>query len=294
MMDFQQYHTPNAEDILWGLYLEASGKEMISTNAPYPSKWHPSIYYFDWNKGRTLDNYTLNYISEGTGIYEDATGSYEVTPGTMLIIRKGVWHRYRPHKNTGWTENYICFNDSLATHFLGVNSILKDKSIIYCGLHEEYIDTYYKIFDIAIKERLGFQQVASGLILKLIGYLIAFEKQNSLSNEKIINTIEKAKHVLRENIENEIDIQSLAKELNIAYPYFRNVFKKYTKMSPHQYLLSLKLMRAKELLLNTHLSIKEITYLLKFDSLSYFSKFFKKRTGVSPSEFRQKSLGKVE
>jgi AraC-like DNA-binding protein len=46
-------------------------------------------------------------------------------------------------------------------------------------------------------------------------------------------------------------------------------------------------MRARELLLTTDQSIKEISFQLGFDSIYYFSRFFKQKTGMSPSEFRK-------
>jgi AraC-like DNA-binding protein len=63
--------------------------------------------------------------------------------------------------------------------------------------------------------------------------------------------------------------------------------KNFTGISPRQYFLQLKVMRARELLITTDQSIKEISYQLGFDSIYYFSRFFKQKTGMSPSEFRK-------
>jgi transcriptional regulator GlxA family with amidase domain len=65
------------------------------------------------------------------------------------------------------------------------------------------------------------------------------------------------------------------------------MFKKYTGISPGQYHLQLRLIRAKELLISTDQSIKEISYDLGFQSIYYFSRIFKNKLGVSPSEIRK-------
>jgi transcriptional regulator GlxA family with amidase domain len=64
------------------------------------------------------------------------------------------------------------------------------------------------------------------------------------------------------------------------------MFKEYTGISPHQYHLDLKIMRAKELILTTDKNIKEISYELGFQSIHYFSRLFKKKAGQNPSELR--------
>ena len=91
---------------------------------------------------------------------------------------------------------------------------------------------------------------------------------------------------MRQNIENELNLEQLAEQHHVGYSYFRQMFKKYTGVSPGQYHLQLRIMRAKELLISTDKSIKEISFELGFQSIYYFSNLFKKKTGVNPSDFR--------
>jgi AraC-like DNA-binding protein len=65
------------------------------------------------------------------------------------------------------------------------------------------------------------------------------------------------------------------------------MFKKYTGVPPVQYHMDLKVLRAKEMLLYSEKSIKEISYELGFQSIYYFSRVFKNKLGFSPSEFRK-------
>ena len=79
----------------------------------------------------------------------------------------------------------------------------------------------------------------------------------------------------------------VAEYLNISYSSFRHIFKQYTGIAPSQYYINLKIQKAKEMLRSSSASIKEISWLLHFDTPEYFTKLFRKKTGMSPSQFRE-------
>jgi len=89
-----------------------------------------------------------------------------------------------------------------------------------------------------------------------------------------------------------MNIEEIAINMNVNYSHFRKAFKKYTGLSPIQYHLTLRIQQAIYLLTNTELSIKEISFNLGFGSVFYFSKLFKEKMQVTPSEYRYASIGK--
>jgi AraC-like DNA-binding protein len=286
MEDFFKYLTPGEDDVNWGLYLNVVGKSIIQPGTIYPSINHPSGYYFSWEKGRMLYEYQIVYISEGSGVYEDVFGEYPINPGSLLILQPGKWHRYKPDFNSGWTENYVGFNGLMAGYMFSNPHLIEIKPIVNIGNREEFIDTFYRIFRLAQDEKPGFQQITAGMVMKLLGNLISIEKNLDFTEKRIEKIIEKACFLIRENIEKEIDFKCYAEENNIAYSYFRRMFKMYTGLPPAQYHLDLKIIRSKELLLSTDKIIKEICIEAGFDSQYYFSRLFKNKTGMSPSRFR--------
>jgi AraC-like DNA-binding protein len=102
--------------------------------------------------------------------------------------------------------------------------------------------------------------------------------------EKIIR---QACFEMREDMGSQIDFEDYALQNNIGYSYFRKMFKQYTGTAPGQYHLDLKIRRAREMLVSTDMSIKEIAYELGFNSIHYFSRTFRKKTGSSPTEIRK-------
>ena len=84
----------------------------------------------------------------------------------------------------------------------------------------------------------------------------------------------------------DIDPEELAMKLNISYSCFRKVFKDYTGYAPAKYFQELKLRKAKQLLVGTSQSVKEISFMLDYKSTEHFFSLFKKRTGFTPLEYR--------
>lgn len=287
MNDFFKYLTPGDFDKEWGIYINAAGSTLVAPNSIYPSSKHPTGYHFNWEQGRILNEYQINYITEGRGIFETKNGLFQIKPGSIITISPNVWHRYKPLKKTGWKERYIGFNGAIADQLLSHPFFSSDQPIINIGIHEEILDTYLKIFQLLNKEKPGCQQIASGMVVKLLGYLISLERQKEFTGKRIATIIEDARFKMRANINQELDLEALSSGYNIGYSYFRKMFKKYTGVAPHQYHLELKIMRAKELLLSTDKTVKEISFELGFQSIHYFSRLFKKKVGINPTELRK-------
>ncbi|MEO9477906.1 MAG: AraC family transcriptional regulator [Cyclobacteriaceae bacterium] len=287
MENFFRYLTSGPEDKLWGIYLTVGGRYTSVVDSVYPKKDHPSGYYFDWHTGRILNEYQLNFISEGHGTLETESGQYEVEAGTLMIIEPGAWHRYRPDPSTGWTEYYIGFDGQLAKHFISSTfPSIKQRPVYTSSNQLEILDTYQKILDLVHHQKPGYHQVASGLILKLLGYINGQLKSQSFDDTRVESLVNDAKNHIWEHVHENADLKEFAKSHSVSYSYFRKMFKLYTGIAPHQFYLDLKIMRAKELLVSSNRTIKEITYDLGFDSIHYFSRLFKKKTGVSPSQFK--------
>ncbi|MEN8158318.1 MAG: AraC family transcriptional regulator [Bacteroidota bacterium] len=286
MDPFFKYLNPSQEDMDWGLYVNCVGKADIAPGSVYPPTEHPTGYYFKYENGRVLNEYQINYITEGPGIFEDKGGVYEFNPGSLIFLKPGEWHRYRPRRNGGYVEHYVGFYGDIAHQMFGRPWFKQRDAVVEVGCREEIIDTFYKIFDYVQEEKPGYQQVVGGMVMKLLGFIVSVEKQKDFSGKRIEVIIRDACFYIRENVEKDISLQTFAEDHHIGYSYFRKSFKKYTGMPPAQYHLNLKVLRAKEMLLHTDKSIKEICYDLGFQSIYYFSRVFKEKLGGSPTSFR--------
>ena len=76
----------------------------------------------------------------------------------------------------------------------------------------------------------------------------------------------------------------------MSISWFIRNFKQYTKTTPMQYIVSLRIANAQMLLETTSYSITEIGNIVGYDNPLYFSRIFRKQKGVSPSEYRKQRI----
>lgn len=100
--------------------------------------------------------------------------------------------------------------------------------------------------------------------------------------------IEKAKDYIVNNYNSQIGYKDVAKELFISSSYFLSLFKQETGTTFVDYLTKLRIDKSKELLVNSPLSITQISYEIGINNPNYFSSIFKKTTGVSAKDFRSR------
>lgn len=86
--------------------------------------------------------------------------------------------------------------------------------------------------------------------------------------------------------DSELSVSYLADICGISVAYLRRIFNQVYSMSPKDYISSLRIDRAKALLENTSLSVSEIAAMSGYSDPCYFSREFKKKTGIAPSEYR--------
>ncbi len=282
-----KYLTHNPEDKGWGVFLTVVGTARVEPDSEYPPSGHPTGYHFKWTSGRVLQEYQINYITSGEGIIETREGAYKVSEGSIILLKPGMWHRYRPLKRTGWTEHYIGFMGDVADIMIRSTPLLNDNPSIMIGFQEDLIRLFQEITNEVESEKPGYHQVCSGAVIHILGKIISIRKNVGFKNTAIDKTIQKACLIIRDNCNVNLNIEQLANDLNINYSLFRKAFKKYTGLSPMQYHTSLRLKQANFLLTNTDLSIKEISYRLGFCSVFYFSKLFNEKTGMSPGNYRK-------
>jgi len=290
---FVKYIHAGPLDKEWGLYLTVAGFAQIPPSIIYPPNVHPSGYFFTWEKGRILQEYQINYITEGSGTFETSEGKFQVVPGSILILRPGVWHRYKPDPSTGWNEHYIGFNGEFCRNLFNEGFFQQNKPVVYVGFQESLLQIFLEIIQLVKDEKTGHQQVCAANSILALSKILSVVRNQEFAGKNIERTIRKACMYFRENLNTNVNIEQLAKELNVGYSYFRQMFRKYTGISPTQYHLSLRIQKAKDLLVSTDRSFKEIAIDLGFESYFYFSRIFKDKTGKSPMEFRKEHLHSV-
>jgi len=92
------------------------------------------------------------------------------------------------------------------------------------------------------------------------------------------------------NVDSEITLKGISDNYYINSSYLSTVFKQKTKITVKDYIIMVKMERAKKLILDGDLKSYEIAGRLGYRDFEYFGKLFKKNTGLSPTEYRQRGV----
>ena len=271
------------------LTLLNTGCTHIGKYSNYPPSSHPSHHNFSWKKGRVLQEYQLIYITRGGGLFESESCREEITEGTVILLQPGERHRYRPHPQSGWDEAWVGFRGELIDQILKENRFAPGKAVFHVGYNETIINLFNDINRFSRGERPGYQPVITGAIIYLLG-LIYSESRESAVGDRTQAMVNKACALFREQVCEKISPEQVAEELAVSYSLFRKAFAKYTGLAPGQYLIGLRIRKAKELLADPNKLIKEIAYELNMDSPHYFCRLFKEKVGVTPAEYRARVI----
>lgn len=128
----EYYYLPVNDDAMrWGLYVTGIGRATVPAGGPpYPHPGHPRLYDFRWERGRVLPEFQMVFITGGSGVFESrATGPVAIPDRSVFFLYPGIWHRYRPLHERGWTERWVGFNGELAHRLMDMSILRPDVSV---------------------------------------------------------------------------------------------------------------------------------------------------------------------
>lgn len=290
-----RYLIANEQDLRWGLTVTTVGKQKLGINETYPPRdGHPMRYLFSTKQGRVLDEYQLVYIIQGSGVFTSSSCEpTNVNTGNMFMLFPGEWHNYKSNPLTGWEEFWVGFKGENIDNRVKNGFFNKENPIFNVGVLDGAVQLYNQGILIAMEQKTGFQQMLAGIANHLLGIAFSLNKYAGFENMDVINNINKAKIIFSENFQKDINLENIAKQLNLSYSGFRRIFKEYTGFAPAHYLQEIRIQHAKELLTNTNLNIKEIAFECGFENPEYFFTVFKNKTGYTPIKYRNFTQGKI-
>jgi AraC-like DNA-binding protein len=286
-MEYFRYLPVGGLDKRWGVYVTGVGCTSVPPcSKSYPISAHPDHYQFHWENGRVLQEYQALYILRGDGEFESKTaGARKVLPGSLMIVFPGEWHRYRPRHAIGWDEYWLSFRGRHVDELVRHGFISPNKPVLHTGVDDAILHPYLTTLDRVRTEPIGYRQLIAVGVMEIFAAALAAMRRRR-TNSRAETIVRQAKTLLEQPTAKTVSMDRLASELRLSEKHFRRIFKEHTGLSPYQYYLQIRIHRAKELLLGTTLSIKEIAAALHFETPFHFSAVFKKKTGMSPTQWR--------
>ncbi|MEI7958221.1 MAG: AraC family transcriptional regulator [Verrucomicrobiota bacterium] len=271
----------------WGLGVTASGFSRIPAGAGYPPAKHPEDHHFDWEHGRVLDSLQIVLISSGRGWLETrATGKRSVETGMVFLLLPKTWHRYHPDPQTGWEESWIEVQGPVVEGLLQAGAFLPRTILrggaIDAGL-EEMLNAIHRRSQ---KGSIGFQPELSAAALQVLALCARIAPARSKPS-RIERAVNEAARYLSDNHAEAVNVEALAERLGVAYSHFRRAFRAHTGFAPWQYVIHLRLTRARRLLASSDAKLDDVAARVGFSSGFHLSIAFKQAYGQSPHAWRQ-------
>lgn len=220
------------------------------------------------------------HVNDTTDLRKDLNFDYEDTEKHLLDAIKQK--KVEAYDYFGILMNCIApFNDLAKRNFI--------VEILILSAHVMRIDNpeSMKRFNPLGKTKELMECKGSELIewaFKQFIYITAIVKpQNSIDySNKIVRL---TKEYLEAHYTEDISLEDVATQVNVSPQYFSKLIKKNTGFNFIDWLSMMRVKKAKELFNSSNLSIKEVCYMIGYKDPNYFSRIFKKRVGITPSEY---------
>jgi len=291
LQTFFRYFPVSDRDRLWGLYLTTAGESRIPPGSSYPPGGHPGGYHFDWRRGRVLREYQFVYISAGQGVLETARSRWRIASGQAFILFPGLWHRYRPDPRIGWSEHWVGCDGPVVRSLVRNRFFSARRPVVRVAEEDLLLGAFSSVMEAARAGRPALQQVASGAALYIMSLIYSARQPGQEGTRNVTRAVHEAMHRMADPAQPAPPLPELAHRLGVSYTWFRRMFAHHTGLSPHQYRLQVRLGRARTLLSETALSVKEVAFRCGFESEHYFSRLFRRKTGVAPGRWRRSLSG---
>lgn len=266
-----------------------------------------AIHNADWNWRNVNSPFTrLYYVTEGAARILLPTGIQELKPDHLYLVPSFTTHSYLC--DTHFVHYYLHIYEDHQSE----SSILEDFNFPteipagdlelplikrLCGINPtmqlpQSDPTSYDNNPTLIKniiknkQRTFCDKVESrGIVYQLMARFLKDAQPKTEIND---DRIQKVLSYIRKNIYKTIDIDSLAAISCLSKDHFIRLFKKEINNTPLQYINQKKIEKAQLILITDSMPVKNISYLLAYEDHSYFNRLFKKLTGVTPQQYRDR------
>ncbi|HEY3235657.1 MAG TPA: AraC family transcriptional regulator [Polyangiaceae bacterium] len=271
--DYQvRYEVPSPRDRALGFWVQGFGYNRRSEQALNP-------------RDRKLDCYAAIWIPNGRGFFQSPqTGKRRIPPGTLFWCFPGVPHSYGP-EGPSWSKYWFQFNGPVADRMVDLGFLSLEEPIVEVGSEARLDDLFERLREVYVAGGPLSLPMAAGIAQQII--VLSHGIRVGLFGGRQ-DLITRAVAIVKAEAVRGLKPKVLAKRLHVSYPTLRRRFRRDTGVSIQSYILGVRFQKAKELLAGTSQPIHVIASRCGFADAFHFSRLFKRREAMSPSEFRSR------
>ncbi len=271
--------------------------------------FHPTVLYCSRVRDARLTYYhshsilEIAYILSGRGQYLVDGVTYEVSQGDLLVCNPGVMHQSIITNPADPTLEFVAGLSDI--HFLDMepNHIQTPNGSPVISLSNELKREIsrccYEIIDENMSTQPGRYYLVQAQMMKML--ILIYRSITEKPRDEIVGVtfesysknyvVQKIIQYLKANYSQHISLDQIAQNMYLSPVYISKIFKEKTGDSPINYLIQIRLGKAKEMLEENRGSIRMIAAQVGYDDVYHFSKLFKKHYGVSPLFYRKSVIG---
>jgi AraC-like DNA-binding protein len=249
-------------------WLEQAGEYHCKPNHIYPV---PEYQLNRWER--------VYYVTQGKGCVTMGETAVHLSPGDLLITPPNQPFVYKAAE----AHHYHWF--ALAGEWPSLWGDARRMQHLVLGLDEELAATFVALRELLILQPPGYPLRAISYFYELMARVAALRV--GLGGETAVypETVRSAMIFLEENAAEPYDAATTASEVHLSQSHLRALFEKWVGESPQQFHTRCRIDRAKQLLRDQRLPVQVVAGQVGFNDVSYFSRTFKRLTGVPPSLF---------
>lgn len=222
----------------------------------------------------------LEIITAGNGILEINGKTYYPNKNSVIFLPKGSQHNYYTDETDLWQKKWVVF-DGPVLEALCNGYLPKDE---YCFPDCDVLCYFNELEALSQKYENNYPRLIEKCAI-VIHRMLARIK--NASGSRLMSVAERIRMSLDLKVEQQLSLDEIADEIGYSKNYIIRIFSETYGITPYRYFMERKIEAAKLYLINTTLSVGEISMELNFADSHYFSNCFKKICGISPKDFRK-------
>ncbi len=239
-----------------------------------------------YSKDRIRNEYIIHFIISGSGYYNGV----KLHQNQGFIVRPYVENEYHYDSKDPWSYIWIILRGAEASGILAKYGLSDDIDTFDFEFRNNFCEAYRAF--IAGSDLYASYDFLMGLMHMMLSFVRVEETKPRFNRGEML-AIEAIRYI-DQNYCSSINISDVAAHFFVSQGYLSNVFAKTVGISPKEYLMAVRGRRACDLLIETDYPISRISTLVGYDDSMQFSKFFKKRIGISPTDYRAMQQNKEQ
>ena len=228
------------------------------------------------------DHYLLHCIFRGEGRFEAAGRSYSLRAGQGFLIVPGQVTVYAASETSPWLYHWVGFSGGEAPSVLAACGLSAETPVLSLRDPERVRRRMEEL-----EQRYDAGENVFALLAGLYGFFSQLADSAPAPGASGSRVLDAAVDHIRKSYSYPLTVEEVARRCGVDRSQLFRLFKTRLGLSPQQYILSLRLERARELLRDTSLSVTEAMYSCGFSELCHFSRSFRRAFGVPPSACRR-------